>query len=312
MAASSNRAIYGAILANVAIAVCKFIAAFFTGSSAMFSEGIHSLVDTGNGFLLLVGIRRSKKPADDIHPFGYGKEVFFWSFIVALLIFAIGGGFSIREGIKHFQHPRPLTNFGWNYLVLTLAMLFEGSALRVALREFNKTRGSKPFFRALKDSKDSAILAVVIEDTAALLGLAIAFLSVFLGQLTGWEYFDGIGSVLIGILLVTVSLFFAIECKALLIGEGLLPENIDKITSILEEEKRVLCFRRPLTLYFGPHQVLVNLDVNFADDLTADEIEATIDSLETRIKAAIPRVNRIYIEAEALRRRSIQKMEAGP
>lgn len=312
MAASSNKAIYGAILANTAIAVCKFIAAFFTGSSAMFSEGIHSLVDTGNGFLLLVGIRRSKKPADDIHPFGYGNEVFFWSFVVALLIFAIGGGFSIREGIKHLQHPQSLNNFGWNYLVLTLAMLFEGAALRVALRQFNTTRGSKPFFRALKDSKDSATLAVVIEDTAALLGLAIAFLSVFLGQLTGWEYFDGIGSILIGILLVTVSLFFAVECKALLIGEGLLPENVDKIISILEEEKRVLSFRRPLTLYFGPNQVLVNLDVNFADDLTADEIEATIDSLEVRIKAALPRVNRIYIEAEALKRKGMRKIEENP
>lgn len=312
MAASSNKAIYGAILANTAIAVCKFIAAFFTGSSAMFSEGIHSLVDTGNGFLLLVGIRRSKKPADDIHPFGYGNEVFFWSFVVALMIFAIGGGFSIREGIKHLQHPQPLTNFGWNYLVLTLAMLFEGAALRVALQEFNRNRGSKPFFRALKDSKDSATLAVVIEDSAALLGLVIAFLSVFLGQITGWAYFDGIGSILIGLLLVTVALFFAIECKALLIGEGLLPENIDKITSILAEEKRVLNFRRPLSLYFGPNQVLVNLDVNFADDLSADEIEATIDSLETRIKDALPRVNRIYIEAEALRRRSLQKTEESP
>jgi cation diffusion facilitator family transporter len=311
MATSSNRAIYGAILANVAIAVCKFIAAFFTGSSAMFSEGIHSLVDTGNGFLLLVGIRRSKKPADDIHPFGYGKEVFFWSFVVALLIFAVGGGFSIREGIKHLQHPQPLTNFGWNYLVLTLAMFFEGAALRVALREFNTTRGSRPFFRALKDSKDSATLAVVIEDSAALIGLVIALLSVFLGQITGWVYFDGLGSVLIGILLVTVASFFAIECKGLLIGEGLLPENVDKITSILEEEERVLSFRRPLSLYFGPNQVLVNLDVNFEDDLTPDGIEETIDSLEVKIKAVLPVVNRIYIEAEALRRTSRIKAEKG-
>ena len=307
MAASSNRAIYGAILANTAIAVSKFIAAFFTGSSAMFSEGIHSLVDTGNGFLLLVGIRRSQKPADDIHPFGYGKEVFFWSFVVALLIFAIGGGFSIREGIKHLQHPRPLSNLGWNYLVLTLAMLFEGAALRVALKEFNASRGSKPFFRALRETKDSATLAVVIEDTAALLGLVIAFLAVFLGQLTGWEYFDGIGSVLIGMLLVTVALFFAAECKALLIGEGLLPENVDKIISILEKEDRVLSFRRPLSLYFGPNQVLVNLNVDFADDLTADEIEKTIVSLEVGIKDALPKVNRIYIEAEAIRRGGRQK-----
>ncbi len=304
MAGSSNRAIYGAILANTAIAICKFTAAFFTGSSAMFSEGIHSLVDTGNGFLLLIGVRKSKKPADDAHPFGYGKEIFFWSFIVALLIFALGGGFAIREGIKHLQNPEPLSHVRWNYLVLLLAMIFEGAALRVALQEFNKTRGSKSFLKALKDSKDSTTVAVVIEDTAALMGLMIAFFAVLLGQITGWVYFDGLGSVLIGVLLVSVSLFFAIECKALLIGEGLLPEDLDKITSILEEEQRVLSFLRPLTLYFGPNQVLVNLDVNFADSLTSDDIEETIDRLESKIKAALPVVNRIYIEAETLRRRS--------
>jgi cation diffusion facilitator family transporter len=311
MAASSNKAIYGAILANIAITTCKFVAAFFTGSSAMFSEGIHSLVDTGNGFLLLIGIRRSKKPADDVHPFGYGKEVFFWSFVVALLIFAIGGGFSIREGIKHLQHPQPLTNFGWNYLVLTLAMIFEGAALRVALREISTNPRSNPFIRALKYSNDSATVSVVIEYTAALLGLVIAFSTVFLGQLTGWVYFDGLGSILIGVLLVTVSLFFAVECKALLIGEGLLSEDVDRITTILEEENRVLNFRRPLSLYFGPTQVLVNLDVNFADHLTADDIEETIDRLESSIKAALPVVNRIYIEADALRRTRRRKSEEG-
>ena len=304
MAGSSKRAIYGAIIANTAIAISKFVAAFFTGSSAMFSEGIHSLVDTGNGFLLLVGIRRSKKPPDATHPFGYGKEVFFWSFVVALLIFALGGGFAIREGIKHLQHPRPLSNVGWNYLVLTLAMIFEGWALRVALQEFNASRGNKPFFRALKESKDTATVAVVIEDTAALLGLVIAFLAVLLGQLTGWLYFDGLGSVLIGVLLVSVSLFFAVECKALLIGEGLLTEDLDKIILILENEPHVLNFRRPLSLYFGPNQVLVNLDVNFADQMTSDEIEITIDRLESKIKDALPEVNRIYIEAETLGRRS--------
>lgn len=309
MAASSNRAIYGAIIANTAIAISKFIAAIFTGSSTMFSEGIHSLVDSGNGFLLLIGVRRSKKPADDAHPFGYGKEVFFWSFVVALLIFALGGGFAIHEGIKNLQHPKPLTNVGWNYLVLILAMIFEGAALRVALQEFNKSRGSKPILRALIDSKDSATVAVVIEDTAALIGLMIAFSAVFLGQITGWIYFDGIGSVLIGVLLVIVALFFAIECKALLIGEGLLPEDVDKIINILKEENRVINYRRPLSLYFGPSQVLVNLDVNFADDLTPDDIEKTIDSLESRIKAALSVVNRIYIEAEALRPRGRIKAE---
>ena len=304
MAGSSNRAIYGAIIANSAIAICKFIAAFFTGSSAMFSEGIHSLVDTGNGFLLLVGVRRSKKPANVKHPFGYGKEIFFWSFIVALLIFALGGGIAIYEGIKHLQHPKSLSNVGWNYLILVLAMIFEGAALRVALQEFNATRYGKPFFKALIDSKDSATVAVVIEDSAALFGLVIAFFSVLLAQLTGWVYFDGMGSVLIGVLLVSVSLFFAFECKALLIGEGLLPEDIEKITTILEEEERIIVFQRPLSLYFGPNQVLVNLDVNFADNLTSDDIEETIDRIEFKIKSALPVVNRIYIEAKTLRQRS--------
>ena len=172
------------------------------------------------------------------------------------------------------------------------------------MQEFNKSRGSKPFLRGLIDSKDSATVAVVIEDTAALIGLVIAFFAVFLGQITGWVYFDGIGSVLIGALLVIVALFFAIECKALLIGEGLLPEDVDKIITILKEENRVISYRRPLSLYFGPSQVLVNLDVNFADDLTSDDIEETIDSLESRVKATLPVVNRIYIEAEALRPKS--------
>lgn len=303
MAGSSQKAIYGAIAANTAIAVSKFVAAFFSGSSSMFSEGIHSLVDTGNGILLLYGIRRGKKPPDSDHPFGYGKEIFFWSFVVAILIFAFGGGIAIYEGIKHIYHPRQLGNVGWNYIVLILAMIFEGSALRIALKEFNKTRREKRFLKALRQSKDTPTIAVVIEDTAALLGLAIAITSVFLGHVTGWDYFDGIGSVLIGMVLVSVSLFFAAECKALLVGEGLLPDDLEKINKILREHPQVTKFGRPLSLYFGPSEVLINLDVNFVDDLTSDEIEVTIDQIESQIKAAIPIINRIFIEADTLRKR---------
>ena len=301
MAGSSKIAIFGAIAANSAIAVCKFIAAFFTGSSAMLSEGIHSLVDTGNGLLLLFGIKLSKSPPDDKHPFGYGNEVFFWSFVVAILIFALGGGIALYEGIQHIFHPRQLQNVQWNYVVLILAMIFEGSALRVALKQFNVSRRNKPFLRALRDSKDTSTVAVVVEDSAALIGLLIALLSVFLGQVSGWPYFDGLGSVLIGVLLVGVSFFFAAECKALLVGEGLLPEEVEKIQQALEEETRVLAYRRPLSLYFGPNEVLVNLDVNFVDELTSDEIEVTIDRIEARIKTAIPAVNRIYIEADSIK-----------
>jgi cation diffusion facilitator family transporter len=303
MAGSSKVAIYGAIAANSAIAVCKFIAAFFTGSSAMLSEGIHSLVDTGNGVLLLFGIRQSKKPPDANHPYGYGNEIFFWSFVVAILIFALGGGIAIYEGVRHIIHPRELLNVHWNYVVLILAMVFEGAALRVALREFNVSRRNRPFFTALKQSKDSATIAIVVEDTAALVGLVIALLSVLLGQITGWVYFDGIGSVLIGVLLVSVSYFFAVECKALLVGEGLGIENIGIIDRILEEDPRVANHRRPLSLYFGPSEVLVNLDVHFIDGLSSDEIEETIDRIEARIKTAVPKVNRIYIEADTIRKK---------
>jgi cation diffusion facilitator family transporter len=303
MAGSSKIAIYGAIIANSAIAVSKFVAAFFTGSSAMLSEGIHSLVDTGNGILLLFGIRQSKQPPDVNHPFGYGKEIFFWSFVVAILIFSLGGGIAMYEGIQHILHPRQLKNVQWNYVVLILAMIFEGSALRVALKQFKTTRRNRPFFRALKESKDTSTVAVVVEDSAALIGLLIALLSVFLGHVSGWPYFDGIGSVLIGLLLISVSYFFAVECKALLVGEGLLPEDVEIIHHILEEEPRVAAFRQPLSLYFGPDEVLVNLDVNFINELTSDEIEETIDRIEARIKHALPAVNRIYIEADTIKTR---------
>lgn len=303
MAGSSKIAIYGAIAANSAIAVSKFFAAFFTGSAAMLSEGIHSLVDTGNGILLLFGIKRSQRPPDNKHPFGYGNEIFFWSFVVAILIFSLGGGIALYEGIRHIIHPRELQNVQWNYVVLILAMIFEGSALRVALKQFNLNRRKKNFFAALQDSKDTTTVAVVVEDSAALYGLIIALLSVFLGQVTGWVYFDGIGSVLIGVLLLSVSIFFAIECKALLIGEGLMAENIEKIEEILREDPRVTSFKRPLSLYFGPNEVLVNLDVHFIDGLSSDDIEDAVDQIEVHIKTAVPKVNRIFIEAETIRKR---------
>jgi len=308
MAGSSKKAIYGAILANTAIAISKFVAAFFTGSSAMLSEGIHSLVDTGNGALLLFGIEKSKKPADDQHPYGYGNEVYFWSFVVAVLIFSLGGGIALYEGIEALLHPPKeveLDHIMWNYVVLILALVFEGSALRVALKEFNKTRGKKSFYQELVDIKDTSTAAIVIEDSAALIGLLIALICVALGHATGIVYFDGLGSVLIGLLLISVSWFFATECKDLLIGEGLMPEDLKKITDILDEEESIEAYKRPLSLYFGPSEVLVNLDANFKDELTADEIELSIDRIEKNIKTAIPAVNRIFIEAETIKTKKV-------
>jgi divalent metal cation (Fe/Co/Zn/Cd) transporter len=186
-------------------------------------------------------------------------------------------------------------------VVLCLAIVFEGSALRVALKQFNETRGNKTFYQELVDSKDTSTSAIVIEDSAALLGLMIALISVGLGHYTGNVYFDGIGSILIGVLLICVSLFFATECKDLLIGEGLMPEDINIITEILDAEENVTAHKRPLSLYFGPNEVLVNLDANFKDGLTSDEIEKVIDQLENKIKTALPNINRIFIEAETIK-----------
>jgi cation diffusion facilitator family transporter len=264
------------------------------------SEGIHSLVDTGNGILLLFGIKKSKTPPDEVHPFGYGKEIYFWSFVVAILIFALGGGIALYEGIQHVIHPKPLENVTWNYVVLVIALVIEGSALRIAMKEFNKSRGDKPLLRAIKDSKDTPTVAIVIEDSAACIGLLIALASVFLGQITGIEHFDGMGSILIGLLLISVSWFFAVECKGLLVGEGLMKKDLDKIDKIVSSHENVNISKRPLSMYLGPNEVLLNLDVNFTDDLQSDEIEATIDELENQIKREIPVVNRIYIEAESL------------
>jgi len=305
MSHSSNKAIYGAIIANVAIAISKFIAAIFTGSSTMLSEGIHSLVDTWNGVLLLLGIKKSKRPADDKHPFGYGNEVYFWSFIVAVLIFALGGGIALYEGIQHIIHPKIITDPIWNYIVLVLAIAFEGSSLYVAIKHFNKTRGGVSFYKALVDTKDTATAAIVIEDTAAVTGLIIALISLLLGQLTGIEYFDGIGSILIGVLLISVSTFFAVECKSLLIGEGLPESDVEKINKILYSDDNVTSYKRPLTLYFGPEEVLVNLNVDFKDELISDEIEQTVDRIESKIKDVIPSVNRIFIEADTIKTKKV-------
>ncbi|BDD01134.1 cation diffusion facilitator family transporter [Persicobacter psychrovividus] len=300
MAGSSKKAIYGAILANTGIAISKFVAAYFTGSSSMLSEGIHSLVDTGNGVLLLYGIKQSQRPADHAHPFGYGKEVFFWSFVVAIMIFALGGGIALYEGIHHLIEPKPLGNPTWNYVVLILALVFEGSALRVALQEFKKGANGLPFIKALRESKDSSTVAIVIEDTAACIGLVLALISVILGHVTGIVYFDGLGSISIGLLLIGVSLFFAAECKGLLIGEGLSSKNVDKIQMILKKHPYVDSAKRPLSLYFGPSEVLLNVEVDFKDELTAREIEQTVVTIEDAIKQEVPAVNKIFIEADKL------------
>lgn len=304
MSGSAKKTIYAAMAANFAIAVIKFIAASVTGSSAMLSEGIHSVVDTGNELLLLLGIRQSKKPADDSHPFGYGQELYFWTLIVALFIFAIGGGMSIYEGIEHIKHPEPLSDPRWNYIVLAVAVVFEGYSWNVALQEFLASKNEASFWTAIRASKDPTIFTILFEDTAALIGLLIAFLGVLAGHLWGNVYLDGVASVAIGIILCGVALLLAAESKGLLIGEGADAETVASIRQITENDPAVEQVIKVLTLHFGPQEVLLNLEIKFIADLETTELATAVERLERSINSEHQAVKNIFIEAKSLTAKS--------
>ena len=302
MASSSKKVIYAALIGNLLISVTKFIAAFLTRSSAMFSEGIHSVVDTGNQVLLLFGLRQAQKPADERFPFGHGKEVYFWSFVVAILIFAVGAGISVYEGVKHLLHPQSIESPVINYIVLAFAMLFEGGAWYFAWKEFRKVKGSHGYIRAVQRGKDPSMFVVLFEDTAAMLGLIVAFLGVFLGQATGSPYFDGAASVVIGLILGATAIWLAHETHGLLIGERANPEVVEKIREIVGRYDSIRHVNELATMHMGPDYILVNLSVDFAGDASADDVEAVVGQLDRELKEALPRVKRVFIEAEARRR----------
>ena len=276
----------------------------------MLSEGIHSLVDTGNQVLLLYGIKRAKKPADADFPFGHGKEIYFWSFIVAILIFALGGGISIYEGIKHIQHPEPITNPMINYVVLGLAMIFEGAAWFFAFREFNRAKGRRGYLEAVQKAKDPSIFVVLFEDSAAMLGLMVAFCGIALAQSTGYPYFDGIASILIGCILVGTAIWLAYETKGLLIGESANRDVINGIRSILKEHASTEHINEVLTMHMGPDFVLANISVDFFDGLTAEAVEVAIAEMDQHIKKQYPQIKRIFIEAEKRRDRIINQQSS--
>ncbi|MEW8137839.1 MAG: cation diffusion facilitator family transporter [Candidatus Thiodiazotropha endolucinida] len=298
MASGSKKVIYAALIGNSLISITKFAAAFVTGSSAMLSEGIHSMVDTGNQGLLLYGIARSKKPADEAFPFGHGKEIYFWSFIVAILIFALGGGISIYEGIKHLQHPEPITNPLINYIVLGLAMVFEGVAWLFAFREFSCAKGKWGYLEAVQRAKDPSIFVVLFEDTAAMLGLIVAFAGVALTQITGSYLFDGTASIIIGLILVGTAVWLAYETKGLLIGESANMAVVQGIRKMANDIDVVEYVNEVLTMHMGPDFVLVNMSVDFRDSVSADEVERAIGGMDGMIKQHFPQVKRIFIEAE--------------
>lgn len=296
---SSKKVIYAALAGNGLIAITKFIAAALTGSSAMLSEAIHSVVDTGNQGLLLYGMKRANRPADDTHPFGYSMELYFWTFLVAILIFAIGAGISIYEGVNKLITPHSTTDPYINYIVLAVAMVFEGAAWSVAFKEFRKTKGKYGYFEAVHFSKDPTVFTVLFEDTAAMLGLIVAFLGIFLGEIFADPLFDALASIVIGLILAATAALLAYECKGLLIGEGMRPETIEKIKASAMRTPGVERVNEALTMYLGPRDVLLTISLDFDDSLSAGAVEFAISALEDSIRAEWPDIRKIFVEAQS-------------
>ena len=295
----SKRAIYAALVGNSLIAVTKFGASAYTGSSAMLSEAVHSLVDTGNQWLLLYGLKRSKRPADRHHPFGYGMEEYFWAFIVAILIFGLGAGISFYEGLKRVMEPHEVASPYVNYIVLSLAILFEGASWFVALQEFRKGKGKRGWMAEIRHSKDPTKFTVLFEDSAAMLGLVVAMIGIALAQYLHMPVLDGAASIVIGVILATTAALLAYECKWLLIGEAASPAVIVSIRKTATALEGVDAVNEVLTMHLGPEDILANLSLDFADGLSSEQVEATITGLEQAIKAEHPQVKRIFIEAQS-------------
>jgi len=295
----SKKVIFAALIGNFAIAVTKFGASTYTGSSAMLSEAIHSLVDTGNQALMLFGLNRSERPADKTHPFGYGRELYFWAFVVALLIFSIGAGVSIYEGIHKVLQPEPISNPIVNYVVLGLSMVFEGVALRVAFKEFNKSRGETPLFKAIQQSKDPVLFTVLFEDFAAMTGLFIAFAGLLLAEYFNIPWMDGAASIAIGVLLAVVALLLCYETKGLIIGEAADPDVIEGVFDIADGSKAVASVNELRTMHMGPRDILLALSIDIENSMSGGDIEQAIYSIEKQIKAKYPNIRRIFIEVQS-------------
>jgi cation diffusion facilitator family transporter len=298
----SKKVIYAALAGNALIAITKFGAAAYTGSSAMLSEAVHSLVDTGNQGLLLLGIKRSQKPADEQHPFGYGLELYFWAFVVAILIFGLGSGISFYEGITKLLNPHPVTSFVVNYVVLGLAMVFEAVAWRIAYREFNRVRGQMEFIEAVRLSKDPTVFTVLFEDTAAMLGLVAAFVGVLATHLWDVQWADATASLVIGAILALTAAGLAYETKSLLTGEAASRATVDAIRRIAMEAPGVLDVNELKTIHLGPNDILLNLSLELGADVKVGEADDAVNSLEQTIRRRFPAIRQILVEVQGRER----------
>jgi cation diffusion facilitator family transporter len=298
MSDSNKIVVYAALLGNLAIALVKFIAAYITNSSAMLSEAVHSVVDTLNEILLLYGLKKSQQPANYQHPFGYGRELYFWAFIVALLVFALGAMVSIYQGIQHIRHPEVIESPLVNYVVLGFAMLCEGTSWFIALKSFKKMKGKMGYFESFRRSKDPTTFTVLFEDSAALIGLIIAFVGIFCAQQFDLPILDGIASILIGVVLAISALLLARETKGLLMGETADPKLRHNVLEVAQEDPAVYSANGVLTEQMGAHQVIASLSLEFKVGLTSDEIEACVNRIEVKIKSIHPEIVALFVKPQ--------------
>lgn len=295
----SEKVVYAAIAANAGIAASKFAVAALTGSSAMLAEGVHSTVDTGNEFLLLLGMRHSRREADAHHPFGYGKFMYFWALIVALSVFSLGGGISIYHGMANLHHPPPLEDPFWNYAVLLAAAAFEAYSWNVSRKELGRRRApGENLWAAMRRSKNASVITVFIEDTAALIGIAVAFVGIWLGHLLQNPYLDPAASVAVGLVLVAAAFTLARETADLLTGEGMDREQVVQLREIITREQEVESVGDLLTMQLGPHHVMLTAALRFRRGLDIDAVERVIERLEGAIRERYPSIRRIYFASE--------------
>ena len=293
--AASTRTIVIALVANLGIAASKFVAAAITGSSAMLTEGVHSVVDCTNQLLLLWGRRAAKRPADMLHPFGYGRELYFWSFVVAVLVFALGAGVSIYEGIIHIANPEEAGSPMVAYVVLVIAFVLDGWSTLEAFREFRAAKGSLSWFQAIRQSKDPAGFIVLLENGAAMAGIVVAAIGLALAQATGDPFYDGAASVVIGVILGITAFLLAFESKGLLIGEAADPVLVQSLRDLVTGKAGVVGVGHVLTVHSSPDQITVMMNVDFQDELRASDVERIVCEIEVESRAKWPAVRRLFV-----------------
>ncbi|MEY2698116.1 MAG: hypothetical protein RL720_72 [Actinomycetota bacterium] len=300
-ASGGNKAIIAALLANLGIAATKFIAWAFSGATSLLAEGVHSLADSGNQLLLLLGGRKAKKRADGKHPFGYGRERFVYAFVVSIILFSVGGVFSLYEGIHKFQHPEPIKMWWLPMLVLTISIILESLSLRTAIKESNPLRGNASWIQFIRHAKAPELPVVLLEDAAALLGLVLAFVGVGLTVITGDSVFDALGTIAIGVLLIIVAIILGLETKGLLVGEGASVEDVQAIEKAIISGGETDSIIHMKTLYLGPDEFMVGAKLAFPAELRFSEVAKAIDTIEGRVREAVPAARVIYIEPDVAR-----------